>query len=408
MRLRVETSRLLLIAAQLLLAVAYALPVLRAERVTHSDFLSFYTAGAIVRDGQGAQLYDLDLQGDYQAKALGLQSSNSHFALLPFINPPHAALIFTPIAYLPPSSAAWVFLTLNCLLAIWVLYRLWQLALGWSQAARILLITTTLATEVFWYNLGTGTMTLLVFACLIEYFLAMRDGRDISAAVWLIASTIKPQLMVLPALVPFTMRRWRLIGVAVSFTVIVGLGVSLAFGFHIWRDYLGVLSEVSAHGEKYGAVPMLMSNLRMILYWTVTPQAILPLVGLGLCGGVVVSVWLWRSTRDFGVRFSLTILLGVFLAPHLNYQDTLIAILPAALSYDFARTKRVTLVPAFQLLMLTATFFPALLLFTGYSGLLVWIWPLPVIVGLSIICARELSHKQLNAKPDLYTDTSLK
>jgi hypothetical protein len=244
-------------------------------------------------------------------------------------------------------------------------------------------------------------MTLLVFAFLMEYFLAMRDGRDISAAVWLIASTIKPQLMVLPAVVPFAMRRWRLIGVAVSFALIVGLGVSLAFGFHIWRDYLGVLSEVSAHGEKYGAVPRLMSNLRMILYWTVTPQAVLPLVCLGLFGGVVISFWLWRSAHDFGVRFALTILLGVFLAPHLNYQDTIVAILPAALSYDFARTKRVTLVPAFQLLMLTATFLPALLLFTGYSGLLLWIWPLPVVVGLSVICARELSHKHLNAKPHL-------
>ena len=394
MLLRVNTSLRLLIAAQLLLAVAYALPVLSADRLTYSDFLSFYTGWAIVRDGQGARLYDIDLQGAYQAKAFGLERSDSRFRLLPFINPPHAALILTPFAYLPPKAAASLFLAFNCLIAAWVLYRLWQLAAGWSRAAQILLLTTTLATEVFWYSLGTGTMTLLVFVCLIEYYLAMRAGRDVRAALWLIAATLKPQLIVLPALIPLAQRRWRLVGMAVTLGLLVGLSVSLSFGFHIWVDYLRLVRQVGAHGEAYGASPMLMDNLRMILYWTAPPAAVVPLVYLALVAGVVGICWMWRSARDFGLRFALTVLLGLFLAPHLNYQDTVVAIWPAALGYDFARSKRPKLLPVFQVLVLAATFVPAALIVTRYDRPLGWVWPLPLIVGLAAVCARALRRRK--------------
>ena len=392
MLLRKDTSLRLMIAAQLALAAYYASRILRGERFTYNDFLSFYAGGSIVRDGQGGRLYDLGVQVVYQAKAFGLESSDSRFGLLPFVNPPHAALMLTPLAYLSPKAAASVYLVLNCLIAAWILRRLWLLAAGWSRGEQILLVTTTLATEVLWYSLETGTMTLLGFLFLIEYYLAMRAGRNSRAAVWLIAATIKPQLILLPALIPLAQRRWRLVVMALALGFLVGLGISLGFGFHIWADYYRLLRQVGAHGEAYGALPMLMDNLRMILYWTVTPAVVMPLVFLALLAGGISVFWMWRSGRDFDLRFALTVLLGLFLAPHLNYQDTLIAILPAALGYDFARRKGGRLV-VFQVFMLTATFLPAALIFTGYFPMLQLIWPVPLIVGLAAVCAFSLRKR---------------
>jgi hypothetical protein len=391
----VNTSRRLLIATQLAFAITYALLVLTiSDRLTGSDFLIYYTGGAIVRDKQGVRLYDLDLQGTYQAKVLGLEKSDSRFGLFPFINPPHAALVFMPFSYLPPKAAASIFLMFDCLIAAWVLRRLWQLAAGWSRTEQILLLTTVLATEVFWYGLGLGTMTVLVFACILEYYLALRAGRDTRAAIWLIAATVKPQLILLPALIPLALRRWRLIGVAMSLGLLVGLSVSLSFGFHIWLDYLRLLREVSAHGGTYGALSMLMDNLRMILYWTVPLQAVVPLVYLALLAGVVGIFWLWRSPREFGLRFALTVLLGLFLAPYLHYQDTLIAFLPAALGFDFVRSKRPKLLPVFQVLVVAATFVQAALIVSPHNRPFGFIWPLPLIMILAAVCALALRRKQ--------------
>jgi Glycosyltransferase family 87 len=384
----------LMIGAQLLLALAYTLPLFSSELLTDSDFISFYTGWEMVRNGDGPRLYDLQLQNAYQAELWGSTGPPFHFRMLPFVNPPHAALIFMPLAYLSPKSAAFVFLGFNCLVGVWVLRRLWQLAAGWSQSARLLLITTILGTEVFWYGLATRTLTLIVLACLIEYYRALKGGRDLGAAVWLIAATIKPQLILLPGLITLALRRWRLIAIVFSLGILIAFGISLGLGFHIWTDYVRLLREVSFHGEVYGASPLLMNNLRMILYRTLPSVVVLPLVYIGLIAGMAATFWLWRSARAFELKFALTLLIGLFVAPHLNYQDTLIAFLPASILYEHTGLKSRGVSRVFQLLLILATLVPAALIFSGYSRTLRWIWPLPLILILIGLCIRALRVEQ--------------
>src|SRR5262245_9278559 len=264
MLMAVKRSMRLLIVAQFLTAVTYAIPILSSDRLKGSDFACFYTGWSIVRDGHGANLYDLDLQRAYQAPL----SDFSQFHFLPFINPPHAALLFMPLSYISARRAVFINLAFNCMIAGWVLYRLWQLSASWTKAERTLLLTTFLATEVFWYGLGVGAVTVLVFMFLIEYYLALLAGHEKRAAIWLIAATLKPQLILFPALIPLAQRRWRLVGVAVSLGLLIFVGVSISLGFHVWLDYLRLLRDVSVHGDVYGASPWLMNNVRMLLYWT--------------------------------------------------------------------------------------------------------------------------------------------
>jgi Glycosyltransferase family 87 len=384
----------LMIGAQLLLALAYTLPLFSSELLIDSDFISFYTGWEMVRNGDGPRLYDLELQNAYQAELWGSAGPPFHFRMLPFVNPPHAALIFMPLAYLSPRSAAFVFLGFNCLVGVWVLRRLWQLAANWSQSARLLLITTMLGTEVFWYGLATRTLTLIVLACLIEYYRAIKGGRDVSAAVWLVAATVKPQLILLPGLVPLALRRWRLIAIVLTVGILIAFCISLSLGFHIWTDYVRLLREVSLHGDVYGAPPLLMNNLRMILYRTLPSVVVLPFVYIGLLAGMAVIFWLWRSARAFELKFALTLLIGLCVAPHLNYQDTLIAFLPASILYEHAGLKSRTVSRIFQLLLIIATIVPAALIFSGYSRTLRWIWPLPLILILIGLCVRALRVEQ--------------
>ena len=390
----VKNSARLLIVAQLSLAIIYTLPLFSTKLLTDSDFISFYTGWTILRNGDQTRLYDVELQRVYQEKLWGPEGAPFQFRLLPFVNPPHAAYIFVPLAYLNPRSASLVFLGLNSLLGLWVLRRLWQLAAGWTQTARVLLITTFLGTEIFWYGLATRTLTLIVFVFLIEYYRSLKDGRDENAAVWLVAATVKPQLILLPALIPITLRRWRLIVIAASLGIFIILGFSLSFGFNIWADYLRLLREVSLNGEAYGASPLLMNNLRMLLYRTLPSVAVLPLAYVGLLAGIAATVLLWRKVRAFELKFAFTVLLGLFVAPHLNYQDTLLAFLPASLIYDWARLKDGSVVRVFHWLLPIATFAPALLIFSGYTVALRWIWPVAPILILLWLCGSALRAEQ--------------
>ena len=394
MLISVKNAARLLIGTQLLLALAYTLPLFSTELIADSDFISFYTGSTIVRTGEGSRLYDSELQQTRQAELLRAESAPAKSRFLPFINPPHAAPFFIPLSYFSFKSAAFIFLAFNCLIAVWVFRRLWQLAEGWTQSARILLVTTILGTEVFWYGLATRTITLIIFACLIEYYRLLKNGRDAGAAVWLVAATIKPQLILLPGFVSVVLRRWRLVLIAVSLGLLMALCVSVGFGFQIWPDYLRLLREVSLNGEAYGASPLLMNNLRMLLYRTVPSVAVVPLVYAGLLAGMVVTILLWRSVRAFELKFALTILLGLFLAPHLNYQDTLLVFLPAAIIYDWARSNSASQVRIFQWLLPVVTFTPAVLIFSGYSRALRWTWPLAIILLLIGLSVRALQAEQ--------------
>ena len=388
----VKNSARLLIVAQLLLALIYTLPLFSTKLLTDSDFISFYTGWSIVRNGDGARLYDAELQRVYQAKLVGSEGA----PFLPFINPPHAAIIFVPLAYLNPRSASLIFLALDCLVGLWVLRRLWQLAADWTPSARVLLITTFLGTEIFWYGLATRTLTLVILACLIEYYRLLKNRGEITSAWWIITAALKPQLILLPALIPITLRDWRLIIIAASVGVLIALSISMGLGLHIWSDYLRLLREVSLNGEAYGASPLLMNNLRMLLYRTLPSVAVLPLVYVALLAGMAATIWMWRTVRAFELKFALTILLGLFLAPHLNYQDTLLAFLPAAIIYDWARLKSGSLVRIFQWLLPVVTLAPAVLIFSNYSRTLRWIWPLPVILillGLSVVALAHDTKK---------------
>ena len=386
----VKNSSRLLIVAQVLLALAYTLPLFSSELLADSDFLSFYTAWAMVQDGQGARLYDLELQRSYQAELRVTLGAPSNFKFLPFVNPPHAALIFMALPYLSPKLGAFVFLGLNCLIGVWVLRRLWQLSADWSQSARVLLVTTLLGTDIFFYGLATRTITLIVFACLIEYYRALKGHRDVGAAVWLVAATVKPQLILLPAFVPLILHRWRLVVIAVSLGIFVALCISVAVGFHIWSDYVRLLREVSINGAAYGASPLQMNNVRMILFRILPSGMVLPFVYIALIAGMAGTFWIWRSDRAFDLKFALTLLIGLCLAPHLNYQDTLVAFLPASIIYDHARLKSQHLTKVFRWLLPVATLVPAALIFTGYSRTLRWIWPLPFVLILIGVCVRAL------------------
>jgi 4-hydroxybenzoate polyprenyltransferase len=116
---------------------------------------------------------------------------------------------------------------------------------------------------------------------------------------------------------------------------------------------------------------------------------VIRVVYAALLAGVVVVFWIWRAAGNFDLRFGLTVLIGLFLAPHLNYQDALLAILPAVLAYDFAQRHQ-RLIPVFQVLILMLTFLPPTLILIGYFRIPQWIWPLPLIVCLGAICATFL------------------
>ncbi len=334
-----------LVAFHLAIGLGYLGLIIRAAvdgLLWRADVTAFYTGGAIVRQGLGPQLYDLDLQARVQQAILG-PGRMFYDGVLPFNNPPHFALVMVPFSLLPLGLAFWCWAALQVGILVRVIQRLQFLSAEWERVERWMLFGAFFAFFPLFLQFLYGSLSLFVLWCLTEFYLALREGRDARAGVWLALAAVKLQAALFPALVILGARRWRaLAGAGAAGLVIFGV-TTAALGPSIWPDYLRWLAATGSFFDHFGVYPDGMINLKGTLtLWLGAGQApiIQTITGITLALGALGVLIFWARHRweperpSFDLQFSFTLLLGALLSPHQNQQDCLIYALPIALFYD--------------------------------------------------------------------------
>ena len=337
-----------LIVFHLAIALGYMGLLIKAaleDLLWQADFTAFYTGGAIVRQGQGSQLYDLDLQTRVQQAILG-PGRMFYDGVLPFNNPPHFALVMAPLSLLPLGLAFWCWTVLQVGILVRVVQRLRLLSTGWNPTERWLLFSALLAFFPLCMQFLHGALSIFVLWCLIEFYLALRQDKEAQAGVWLALAAVKPQAMMFPALVILAGRRWRaLAGASAAGGLILGV-TSALLGPSIWPDYFHWLAVTSSYFDHFGVYPEMMYNLKgtLTLLWGAERASLIQAVSMGamIAGAAgILALWVWGRwvphQPAFDLRLALMLTLGVLLSPHQNPQDSLTLVLPVALFYDYLR-----------------------------------------------------------------------
>jgi hypothetical protein len=297
-----------------------------------ADFMSFYLGAHIVRDRHGARLYDLDLQRDYQDRLVPERAAGGE-GLLAFVNPPHAAVLLTPLAGLSREGAffAWSALQFGLLL---VLFRqLLADAADWSPGDRLLAVVTLLAFPPLFMTFQLGQWSLLGLVCLAGFYRGLERKRDSATAAWLVLGTVKPQLVVVPAVTLLACRRWRAAGLA-GLLLAAWAGVTTRMlGWRIWLDFAQAVAHNAWQFGTFGIYPERMYNLKGLLTVLIGPERAELVNGLTtaafvLAQAVTAVVWL-RPGPPFELRAAVTLLLGLACNPHFNPADALTLVLPA-------------------------------------------------------------------------------
>jgi hypothetical protein len=333
-----------------------------------ADFISFYSAGAIIRDGLGADLYNFDLQMQYQSNIIsGLELKNGPLA---FINPPFTALPFAILAQLPLIDAYLIWAFVQFGLLAWLLWLLDGILKEWDNQIRRLVLSAVIAFPYVLVNIVQGSFSLFLLVCLVQLYLAIKQGREYHAGFWIIGGVIKPQIILLAGVFLVGLRRWKtilfaLIGGFTLFTI-----SNLFFGLQIWPAYLNSLSIFSSAYNQLGVFPNAMYNFRgmlTVLLKGVNPLLISQINLLALLGTIpfVLAIW-WKhqdiKDKSFELRLSLTLMLGLFFNPHLYPHDGLFLVLPALLFYIYLRQSNLPY-RAFSIFCLSS---PYILLISDY------------------------------------------
>lgn len=195
------------------------------------DFLAFYTAGTLVRDGRPELLYDLSTTRQVQQEVGTRHGLDLGDGFGPFWNPPFYALAFAPLAGLPypAAAAAWVAFNVLCAAgAIAILCRIVARAAGvWAgfgpageaSAWRYWLLVPLIAcfSMPFLQALSHGQNTFTSLLLLAGAVALWRSRRAFAAGAVCGLLFYKPQLAaVVAAMITITLGWRALAGLALS------------------------------------------------------------------------------------------------------------------------------------------------------------------------------------------------
>jgi Glycosyltransferase family 87 len=304
----------------------------------YPDFTIFYTAGEMLRQGMGHQLYDAKIQLEVQRNFVGQIPSRN--GPLPYNHPPFEALIFLPLTLLPYRLAfiAWGLLNLAALFGVALLLR--QPGRMLSGVAPWAFVVACLAFFPVFMSFVQGQDSVLLLLLCALGFRALRRDADTLAGCWFALGTFKFQLMIPLVLLMVIWNRRR---VAASFAAVSILLVLVSAGLVGWEGlvhYPAYVLQVAKSPSMGGVPAELMPNLRgVLLGWPFFNSATAGTLVALFASALVLILAAARGRAafhgDLNLQFSLAIVVAELTGWHTNVHDLSLLVLPLALIADY-------------------------------------------------------------------------
>jgi hypothetical protein len=303
--------------------------------VIGGDLLTLRLAGQLVRDGDGARLYDFGLQMAAQQQAVLPEPLPG---LNPFITPPFVALVFWPWSFLPQGLAftVWTALSLSAIgLSLYLTTRHSRLTRNHWMFGFVLSLSFFPVLE----GLIAGNTSSVSLLLLTLMFLALKAGRDVEAGGLLGIQLIKPQLVVVLLVVLIYKRQWRaLLGFA-GVAAIWAVASILLIDPRSLQTYVTLLPQLTNLAFVSGFPYHLLTSVFAFFLVPLGPDhaAIATVAGVLVSIGILCFVlrsWsgIWRAqTSEFDLRFAGTLVATCLVSQYIMLHDLTILILAVGL-----------------------------------------------------------------------------
>lgn len=377
------------------------------------DFSIFYTAGSILRDGKGAQLYDQKLQEAVQ-RSFAAGGISNRGSILPYFHPPFEAVFFVPFTHFSYLTAYFLWAAVNLAMVV-------TLSLLLRNELKVLSLLPTwfwvlagLGFSPIFVALVQGQDSILLLFCYTMAFLVLRRDSDFAAGNWLALGLVKYHLL-LPFLLAFLwQRRTKVIaGFLVGATVlalIAFLGVGWqglrSYPQYVWQsEHSGIYRWNNFHGNT--------TNLRGLLM-TELPGGELPdnagivqalliagsLVVLGVAGRAWIGLKSFASP-DGELAFALNLVATLLVSYHAFVQDmsllflAILLVLNVLFSHpEIQGWQRRSLLICSAILVCTPVYLVLILTFGQLSAIT---WVVLVLFGALVSALAVLRQAPVNA-----------
>jgi hypothetical protein len=304
------------------------------------DFWVYYAAASLIRDGYANQLYDIGIQSQYQLQLLGVPLLNGH--ALPFIGPPHLAIALLPFAILSPHWAFSFWIAMQLILFVLLIFLYISESSALSLPERIMYLGAFVSFPMLFVTIYKGQLSLIILLCIFFWIKDMRKSNDKGIAFWLLAGSIKPQLIIVPFLLTLLARRWKALAYFMAGAALLTALCAISLGPGSIRDFALSMLRIDSDFSPT-PYPVFMYNfkgfLTLILGLGAVPL-IRSLTFVGFLCSLIIVIFLWRGRvhiddEKFDLKMALSILLGIFFCPYLFYYDTLLLVVVTKLFHDY-------------------------------------------------------------------------
>ena len=393
-----KTWVLLLLAAMFAIHVSMAWNSRDLIRKGYPDFTIFYSAGKILREGLGTELYDETTQYRVQQEfAAGVSIRQGP---LPYNHPPFEALLFVPFTYLPYFSAylLWNVINLLILCSLPLLLRQHIPLIPWASRAFWLL--AALAFFPVFVTLLQGQDTIILLLLLALMFISLKKKADFSAGLWLGLGLFRFQVIMALVVLLLLNRKWKAIAgflsagfvLAVISIVLVG-----AKGASNYPSYLWSAEKQMHHGASIVSdMPNLRGFIETVLGQTVSSPAVNSLIAISSIT-LLAAATKWKLWVNLNLGFSLAIIVAILVSYHSLAHDLSVLFLPGLLIINCLRAgetrawRRVALLGPMLLLFLSPV---EILLLFHYQRLYLLA---PVLLLWSVAIGNEMSSQEREA-----------
>jgi hypothetical protein len=294
-----------------------------------SDFRHLYTAGYMVRTGHAQELYDSDVEYQFQNRLAGPLDMT-----LPFNHLAYEAPLFTLLSFVGFKSAYLLFFGINLAL-VWACVEMLK---PYLTSLRQIWIWLPTAIFVCFYPITIaliqGQDSILMLALIVAAFVSHRKGSDLWAGIFVGLTVFKFHFSI-PFFPLFLAWKWwrAAIGFLVSSVSAAGLSVWITglAGTAVYLKSLVSMSmglKTAQQQDFYGIHPAGMSNLRGLIYAVTSPY--LPHVWVQILTVVFSLVLLFMAARS-RPSFSLAVLVSVLVSYHSLIHDTSLLVIAVGL-----------------------------------------------------------------------------
>jgi hypothetical protein len=288
--------------------------MLSPNRGFGGDFIAFYAAGTLAREGRPQAAYDMAAISEAERRAL----PQATYALM-YAYPPVFQMLHEPLAGLP---YVWAYIVWAALLfALHV--AVWRIAFGGTPA-----FWAALGCSAVYLNVLHGQNGLLSAALLGIGLLALRT-RPLLAGIAIGALCYKPQLGISVGLLLLAGGQWRAVGGAALSVVALCAASAAVLGLDVWRSFIEHGSSarivLEADGGPLDKIASVYSLVRKLGAPVTAAYALHGIVALGV---MALAIHGWRRGGEELPRIAMAAATVPLVSPYLFDYDLAIIVLP--------------------------------------------------------------------------------